>query len=71
MGGNELNCSSVRGSLPSGAECIDEHCGAQWLSSIGQGFCNSEEPEYDTAQCARDGGDCECHGIWSDPFACY
>ena len=29
LGGNEFNCSNVRGSLPSGAECIDEHCGVE------------------------------------------
>ncbi len=41
------------GSLPSGAECIEEHCGVELLSLIGTGFCDSElGPEYDTAQCA-------------------
>ena len=39
--------------------CIEERCGVDDLGWIGDAFCNSvEDPEYDTAQCAFDGGDC-------------
>ena len=69
LGGNELNCSSVRGSLPSGAECIEEHCGVEVLSWVGDGVCHREfDPEYATAQCAWDGGDCDGeHGRGREP----
>ena len=59
MGGNVLNCSSVEALLPRGVLCIEERCGVDDLGWIGDAFCNSvEDPEYDTAQCAFDGGDC-------------
>ena len=39
--------------------CVEERCGVDDLGWIGDAFCNSvEDPEYDTAQCAFDGGDC-------------
>ena len=59
LGGNELNCSSVRGSLPSGVECIEEHCEVERPDDIGDGSCDREQnPEVYTARCAWDGGDC-------------
>ena len=57
MGGNVLNCSRVQ--LPDGAQCLEAACGVDYLFWVGDGNCNSQvDPEYDTAQCAWDGGDC-------------
>jgi hypothetical protein len=57
VGGSALNCSRLR--LPGGATCFDDQsCDAEKIGRLGNGVCDGRGGGYDTAACARDGGDC-------------
>ena len=55
--GATLNCSQIVPRLPSGAACLDgAYCDVEMITRIGEGICQGGD--YDTAECAWDGGDC-------------
>ena len=56
--GAVLSCSQIAPRLPGGATCLGGmmHCDAEYITVIGTGNCNGGD--YDTAECAWDGGDC-------------
>ena len=56
LGGNVLNCSSVRLSFPSGVRCLEQRCDVAGPEYIGNGYCYGQlEQNYDTAQSLRVG----------------
>jgi hypothetical protein len=57
MAGSVLNCSRL--GLPGGVTCFDDvSCDVQQVTYIGDGVCDSDYADYETAACAWDGGDC-------------
>ena len=55
--GATLNCSQIALRLPGGAACLDgAYCDVEMITRIGEGICQGGD--YDTAECAWDGGDC-------------
>ena len=57
--GAALNCSQIAPRLPGGATYLDgAYCDVEELMRIGTGDCDDSKGDYDTAECAWDGGDC-------------
>ena len=55
--GSALNCTRLAPQLSGGAACFDDaYCDVEWAFKVGNGYCNGGD--YDTAECAWDGGDC-------------
>ena len=54
--GTALNCSRLVPQLPGDAACVSQHCDVERPDFIGDKWCDGGE--YDTAECAWDGGDC-------------
>ena len=65
MGGNVLNCSSVQ--LPDSADCLLADCDVNNLMWVGDDKCDDDQltEEYDSAECAWDGGDCAFRPTYS------
>ena len=57
--GAVLSCSQIAPRLPGGATYLDgAYCDVEELMRIGTGDCDDSKGDYDTAECAWDGGDC-------------
>ena len=55
--GAALNYSQIAPRLPGDATCLDgAYCDVEHITLIGTGIC--QKGDYDTAECAWDGGDC-------------
>jgi hypothetical protein len=63
LSGASLNCSQIASRLPRGATCLDgdgAYCDATPIHWVGNGVCEEGDyiGDYDTTECAQDGGDC-------------